>query len=169
MTTRAIGIGLAAVAALAAGAARAEEKEKEPSAVVELGGAGEWNLQNGVSAFGPTAAIEFTPIKNWLEIEVGTSTMFRGGDKEWGADLLFKKPFELSDKVEFMLGAGPEWSYTTGGDGAKISGEVSAEFMVWPAGDHRLGWFVEQSYHYSFSAGHEQSLGVAAGLLIPIP
>ncbi len=29
------------------------------------------------------------------------------------------------------------------------------------------GWFVEPSYSYSFSQGHEQSSGVSAGTLIP--
>ena len=43
-----------------AGAAWAEEKE--PTAIVELGAAGEWDFPSG--RLGPTAAIEFTPIKN---------------------------------------------------------------------------------------------------------
>ena len=29
----------------------------------------------------------------------------------WDVDLLFKKPWTLSPKAEFMLGAGPEWVY----------------------------------------------------------
>jgi hypothetical protein len=48
---------------LFAGAAQAEEKE--PTAIVELGAAGEWDFPSG--RLGPTAAAEFTPIKNWLE------------------------------------------------------------------------------------------------------
>jgi hypothetical protein len=61
------------VVALTAMQARAEEKEKEkePLAIVEIGGSGSWTL-SGDSSFGPTVGVEFEPIKNWLEIEVGT-------------------------------------------------------------------------------------------------
>src|SRR5215510_4843788 len=31
---------------------------------------------------------------------------------EWNVDLLFKKPWTLSTKAEFTLGAGPEWVHT---------------------------------------------------------
>jgi hypothetical protein len=50
--------------------------EKEPTAIVELGGAGEWGFP-GTSSFGPSAAVEFTPIKDWLEIEAGVAAMRR--------------------------------------------------------------------------------------------
>jgi len=53
-------------------------EEKEPSAIIEIGGAGEWGLP-GASKFGPSAAVEFTPIKDWFEIEAGISTLFGGG------------------------------------------------------------------------------------------
>jgi hypothetical protein len=82
-------------------------------------------------------------------------------------DLLFKKPFTLSDTVEFMVGVGPEWTYTSGGVG-KVSTEVALDFMFWPWPDRKFGWFVEPSCSYSVSSGHEQSLGVSVGLLIPI-
>ena len=49
-------------------------EEKEPSAIAELGTAGEWDFPS--SKFGPTAAVEFTPIKDWLEIEAGVSALF---------------------------------------------------------------------------------------------
>jgi hypothetical protein len=154
---------LTAALPLFAGAAQAEEKE--PTAIVEIGGAGEWDFPN--SKFGPTAAVEFTPVKNWLEIEAGVSTMFGSRHTEWSTDLLFKKPFTLSDKVEFMIGVGPQWTFSR--DGTKIAGEVALDFMFWPTPDRKFGWFLEPSYSYSFSAGHEQSLGASVGLLIPIP
>jgi hypothetical protein len=147
-------------------AANVQAQEKEPSAIVEIGGAGGWGLP-GSSSFGPSAAVEFTPIKNWLEIEGGVSTLFGGGKTEWSTDLLFKKPFTLSNQVEFMVGVGPEWTFSR--DGTKIAGEVAADFMFWPTPDRKYGWFVEPSYSYSFSQGHEQSLGVSVGLLIAIP
>jgi hypothetical protein len=158
--------GLAAVLLSFAEASQAEEKE--PLAIVEIGGAGEWGLRDGGSSFGPAAAVEFTPIKDWLEIEVGTSLLFSGGHAEWDTDLLFKKPFTLSDKVEFMIGVGPEWTYTAGGAG-RIGGEAALDFMFWPRPERKFGWFVEPSYSYSFAGGHEQSLGVSVGLLIAIP
>jgi hypothetical protein len=40
--------------------------------------------------------------------------------------------------------------------------------MFWPTPDRKFGWFLEPSYTYSFSNGHEQSLGVSVGLLVPI-
>lgn len=140
--------------------------DKEPTAIVELGGAGEWGLP-GASSFGPSAAVEFTPIKDWLEIEAGVAPMFSHGRAEWDADLLFKKPFTLSDKVEFMIGVGPQWTFSP--EGTKIGAELAADFMFWPTSDRKYGWFLEPAYSYSFSGGHEQSLGLTAGLLIPIP
>jgi hypothetical protein len=121
-------------------AAKAQAEEKEPIAIVEIGGTGEWTPQERASSIGPSAAVEFTPIKDWLEIEAGTSTLF-GRHTEWGADLLFKKPFTLSDKVEFMFGVGPEWTYTIG-EGGKFGGEVALDFMFWPTRDRKFGWFV---------------------------
>ena len=141
-------------------------EEKEPSAIIEIGSAGEWGLP-GASKFGPSAAVEFTPIKDWLEIEAGVSPLFGGGGTEWETDLLFKKPFTLSDKVEFMIGVGPAWSFSR--EGTKIAGEAALDFMFWPTSDRKFGWFLEPSYSYSLSAGHQQSVGVSAGLLIPIP
>jgi hypothetical protein len=148
-------------------AANAQAEEREPSAIVEIGGAVEWGIPGGGSSFGPTAAVEFTPIKNWLEIEAGVSTRFGGGHTEWSTDLVFKKPFTLSNTLEFMVGVGPEWTFTK--EGTKIAGEVVLDFMFWPTPDRKFGWFLEPTYSYSFSRGHEQSLGVSAGLLIAIP
>jgi hypothetical protein len=154
------------VAALTAVHVRAGEKEKEPDAILEIGGSGNWSL-SGPSSFGPTAAIEFTPIENWLEIEVGTGPMFGKGVSEWDTDILFKKPFTLSDKVEFMIGVGPQWgSAFRGPTNAGI--EIAGDFMFWPSSNRNLGWFLEPSYSYSFIGSHEQSLGVSVGLLIPI-
>jgi hypothetical protein len=36
-------------------------------------------------------------------------------------------------------------------------------------GAAKLGWFLEPSYDYSFGSGHDGSLGVSVGLLVPIP
>ena len=83
--------------------------DKEPVAVVEVGVAPGWNLKDGGSAFGPTVAAEVTPIENWLELEDGVASEFLGHSTEWGTDLLFKKPWTISETVEFMFGVGPDW------------------------------------------------------------
>jgi hypothetical protein len=158
---------LLAVLLLVGGMARAEEKEKEPFAILEIGGAGEWGIQEGSSSFGPSIAAEFDVIKEWLEIEAGFTPLFSKGYPEWSADLLFKKPFTLSKTVEFMIGAGPEWTYTNGG--GKIAAEFALDFMFWPWPDRKFGWFIEPTYTYALSRGHEQSLAVSVGLLITIP
>ena len=154
------------VVALTAMQTRAEEKEKEPLAIVEIGGSGSWTL-SGDSSFGPTVGVEFEPIKNWLEIEVSTGPMFGNGIREWDTDILFKKPFTLSDKLEFMVGAGPQWGNAIGGS-TKAGVEFALDFFFWPTPDRKLGWFLEPSYSYTFVGGHEQSLGVNVGLFIPI-
>jgi hypothetical protein len=145
--------------------AKAQAEDKEPTAIIELGAAGEWGLP-GASSYGPSLAVEFTPIKDWLEIEVGVARMFHGGGGEWDADVLFKKPFTLSDKLEFMVGVGPQWTFSR--EGTKMGAEFALDFMFWPTADRKYGWFFEPAYSYSFSSGHEQSLSATVGLLIPI-
>ena len=144
-------------------------EDKEPFAVIELGAATERSIQEGASSFGPSASVEFPVIKDWLEIETGISPLFRPGQSEWQADLLFKKPFTINQHVEFMIGAGPQLSYATAGGGTQIASEFALEWMIWPSKDRKFGWFVEPTYSYSFSRGHEQSIGVTSGLTIAIP
>jgi hypothetical protein len=69
MIKRAVMTGLTAALLLFAG--RGEANDQEPSFVIQMGGAGEWELQHGSGSFGPAAALEYTLIKHWLEIEVG--------------------------------------------------------------------------------------------------
>lgn len=159
-----VGMTAVTVAVLVIAHARAEEKEKEPVAIIELGGTGDWD-SNGGSSFGPSAAVEFEPIKEWLEIEMGTGPLFSSGRTTWSTDVLFKKPFALSDRVEFMIGAGPELNYAVGG-ASKITAEFAVDFMFWPLADRKYGWFVAPSY--SYGGTREQSLGVSLGLLIAI-
>jgi hypothetical protein len=165
---RVLARGYAVALLLFAGVASAGDKE--PLAVLELGAAGEWGLNSTNSSFGPTASVEFTPIPNWLVIETGVTTLFSKGQTEWDTDFVFKKPFDLSPSVEFEPGIGPVWIRTVG-RGRTIDGvgaEAVLDFMFWPTADRRYGWFLEPSYTYSFTGGHEQSFGVSAGLLIPI-
>jgi hypothetical protein len=161
-------IAFIAAQLLSAGTALAEDKE--PFAIFEFGLAGDWGLNGGGgSSFGPTATVEFTAIKNWLEIETGVATLFRHGQTEWDTDFVFKKPFDLSPSVEFEPGVGPVWIHTLGGGRTSdaIGLEALADFMFWPTPDRKYGWFLEPSYTYSFAGGRGQSFGVGVGLLIP--
>ena len=89
-----------AVLLVCAGAAHGADKEKEPWAILEVSGASEWSLQNGTASLGPSVAAEFDVIKEWLEIEAGFSPLLKqGSSPEWSTDLLFKKPFTLSNTV----------------------------------------------------------------------
>ena len=151
--------------------AQSPNKEPKEVAVVELGGAAERSLTEGNSSFGPTAAVEFTPIEHWLEIEAGVTPLFRRHSTEWSVDLLFKKPWTISSKFEFMLGVGPEWTHSNerGIKTNAVGIEFAPDFMFWPSKRHKFGWYLEPSYDYKFGPAHEHSLGVSAGLLISIP
>ena len=83
---------------------------------------------------------------------------------------LFKKPFDLTDRLEFLIGAGPEWVHKSGGEkpADSVAGAAIGEFVysLWPK--QHAGVFIEPSYTYNFGKGHEQSLGISAGLHIGI-
>ncbi|HEY4740385.1 MAG TPA: hypothetical protein VIH76_07315 [Candidatus Acidoferrales bacterium] len=151
-------------------AAQSVEADKE-IAVVEVGAAANHSLTGGGSSFGPDLAVEVTPIENWLELEAGATPLFAHHSTEWDVDLLFKKPWTLSKKVEFMAGVGPEWVHARkyGVTTNSVAGEAVGDFMFWPsAGKHRFGWYLEPAYEYDFGRGHEQSIGISGGLLIAI-
>jgi hypothetical protein len=161
---------LTACCLLSVGNACAQSADKDPVATMELGAAGSGNIKDAEESFGPTVAVEFTAIENWLEIEAGVTTLFTRHSTEWSTDLLFKKPWTLSKKAEFMLGVGPEWVHTreNGVTTNSVSVEVAPDFMLWPSGKHRLGWYLEPAYEYNFGRGHEQALSISGGLLIAI-
>jgi hypothetical protein len=106
-----------------------------------------------------------------LELEGGVTTLFSHGQTEWDTDFLFKKPYTLSDTVEFMFGVGPEWEHTVsrGDTNDSIAGKAALDFMFWPWAERKFGLYLEPSYDYGFGKGHEQSLSISGGLLIPIP
>ena len=145
-------------------------KDKDPAAILEIGAASSWNLTGGATTFAPNFAVETTPIENWLELEAGVSPFYTRNSTEWDTDLLFKKPWTISRKAEFMLGIGPQWVYLrqNGKTTNSVAGEVAADFMFWPARKHRFGWFLEPAYDYNFGRGHQQSIGMSGGLLIAI-
>jgi hypothetical protein len=163
---------LVAIALVARGVhTHAQAVEKEPAAVLELGAAGNWNVKDGSGSVAPDLAVEVTPIKNWLELEAGVTPLLARHSTEWDTDLLFKRPWDFSPKVEFMAGIGPEWVHAraNGISSNSVAGEAVLDFMFWPSHKHKFGWYLEPSYDYSFGAGHEQSAGISGGLLIAIP
>lgn len=148
----------------------AQPPDEEPAAVIELGAAASHDLGEGGSSFGPDIAVEVTPIENWLELEAGVTPLFGHHSTEWDAGLLFKKPWTVSEKFEFMIGLGPEWIRTrqNGVTSNSFGGEAALDFMFWPSAKHKFGWYLEPGFDYSFGRGHERSLGISGGLLIGI-
>jgi hypothetical protein len=144
--------------------------DKKNKAILEVGGATNWNTSGGAATWAPNLAAEIEPIENWLELEMGVSPFYTHRSKEWDTDLLFKKSWTLSRKAEFMFGIGPEWVHLNEGERWKntLAGEVAGDFMFWPNGKHRFGWYLEPAYDYSFARGHQKSLGISFGLLIGI-
>ena len=144
------------------------ERNDDLKVILEVGAATSWNTTGGAATFSPNLAAEITPVEKWLELEAGVSPFFTRSSTEWDTDLLFKKPWTLSSKAEFMFGIGPEWVYVkqNGRTTNSLAGEVAGDFMFWPSGKHRFGWYLEPAYDYSFAMGHQQSIGLSAGLLI---
>lgn len=170
MTKINLALAVVFVSCSASAFAQSADAEPEPVAIVELGGSGSRNLKGGGSSFGADVAAEITPVENWLELEAGVTPLFTRHSTEWDTDLLFKKPWTLSKKAEFMFGVGPEWVHTRqyGATTNSVAAEAVLDFMFWPSGKHKYGWFLEPGYEYSFGRGHERSLGISFGLLIGI-
>ena len=65
---------------------------------------------------------------------MGVAAAFGHHLTKWDTDLLFKKPWDLSKKVEFIFGVGSEWIHTRefGVTTNSVGGEVVLDFMFWP-------------------------------------
>ncbi len=149
----------------------AQDAGKEAVAILELGAQAARSFSGDGSALSPTVAVEATPIEKWLELEFGVTPTFNRHSTEWDIDLLFKKPWTLSKKVEFMFGVGPEWIHIrkNGVTTNSAAGEIALDFMFWPSRKRRFGWYIEPAYDYAFARSHDQSAGISFGLLISIP
>jgi hypothetical protein len=147
-----------------------EPPGKEAVAILELGAEPARSFSGGGWSLSPTVAAEVTPIENWLELEFGVTPTFTHHSTEWDTDFLFKKPWTLSKKVEFMFGVGPEWIHVTenGVSTNSVAGEIALDFMFWPSPKRSFGWYIEPAYDYTFARGHDQAIGVSIGLLISI-
>jgi hypothetical protein len=160
---RAVAAGIFLTAALA-GAVAAKDEDAEHKFVLEFGTTGEWPVSNEPGNFGGTFAVEFTPIENWLELEIGFTTLNTTGHSDLSGDLLFKKPFHVAPGFEFMVGAGPSVSQTLNGPdrGTKVNAEFALDFMFWPTKD--VGWYFEPTYSINPRTG-ERSAAFSIGLL----
>jgi hypothetical protein len=140
--------------------------DEDHAIVYELGWAGEYSAAEGLHAKGATFAFEVTPVKDRLELECGVTGIFAKGTTETSIDLLFKKPWSLSRRVEFMAGVGPELIHATGADGRTFWGvSAVADLMFWPK--RNVGWYLEPGYEAVFRdrAAH-QGFAMAGGLII---
>jgi hypothetical protein len=151
--------------------AQTSEQETKPAAVLELGGAASRDLKEGRSSYGPNVAVEITPSEKWLSIEMGVTPFRTGHSTEWDTGVVFRKPWNLTKKLEFMAGGGPAWvrSKENGVVANSVSLEASVHFMYWPSGKRTVGLFLEPLYEYNLAEGHERSVGIGAGLLFGIP
>jgi hypothetical protein len=153
------------------GHARCEDRaDVDHSLVFEVGPAAERDLKSKSSNYGATVAIETTPIEHVLELEFGITLLNTAGRTELGADVLFKRPFRLSQTAELMIGLGPTVAqrFHNNEHGTSVGMEFVLDFMFWPT--KNVGWYLEPSYGFGLgSTRGERSIGGSAGILIGWP
>jgi hypothetical protein len=139
---------------------------EDHSIVYELGWAASYSRTEGVHPKGATFAFEVTPIENRLELECGVTLIRASGVTETSLDLLFKKPWTLSKRVEFMAGVGPELIRAAGPERGTFWGlSAIADLMFWSRTN--VGWYIEPGYEATFRDGTARhGLAMAGGLII---
>jgi len=164
-TVRACGFAILLAVLACANLVYAQESgDDDHKAVLEAGAVAEHGSEGGSGRFGGTLGVEVSPIDNWLELEFGVAALHSPGATEYSSDLVFKKPFRLSETSEFMLGLGPFVSRTVSGSQKDTSHGVEAvlDFMFWVQKD--FGFYVEPGWSRTSGTG-ERSIGVTVGLL----
>ncbi|GEM_PF-1117423 len=156
------------------GEGHGEEHHAEPVVTIKLGGSFERSVSDYTNSGGPTAALETGLLHDALELELGTTALLKDSHTTWKTGLILKKPFELTENLEFQLGAGPLWfhrAYRVEDESQTDSAGVEgvAEMVMWPTEHHSLGLYLETGYSYDFGKGHEKAAGAGAGVLIPLP
>ena len=144
--------------------ARAEEPERHY--VFGLGGAFTLDTADRSAGWGGNAFFEMEAIEGWLEIEAGVSVVKVKTGGEVSSDLLFKKPFRLSRRLEIMIGLGPEIVQTFGaGAGLTYYGvEAAIDLMFWPS--QRFGVWVEPTYDLTFRDRASLGFGTTFGPMV---
>ena len=156
---------LALVSSIYSAVVNAEESMDDRTLILLVGPAMEKNTVDGSKAYGTSLAVEFTAIEHQLEIEVETQYLSTSNPKELGAQIIFKKPFELASDIELGVGLGPAiWRKTSSPNNSLQSGIVFvADFMLWTT--KKVGWYLSPSYTYGTSSGAERVIGLSVGLL----
>jgi hypothetical protein len=133
--------------------------------VWELGFAGDYEADEGFHP-GATIAFEVSPLEHWLELEIGIAALRADRGWELPVDVLFKKPWQITPKFEFMAGIGPEIIRTTGPERGTAWGIAAvADFMIWPR--KNVGWYVEPGFETTFRHGAtHRGFAIAGGLLL---
>jgi hypothetical protein len=143
-----------------------EGGKEDHSVVFQIGPSVERNLTNKSSNSGSTMAVEFTPIEDELEVEVGATLLNSSGQRELSGEVLFKKPYRLSPTSEFMIGIGPQvgHSYQGADSGNSYGLALAFDLMFWPS--RNVGWYFSPEYGYGLgrNAG-EHSIGASVGIL----
>ena len=116
--------------------------------------------------FGAAAFLEFEAIDEWLELELGAQILATAPGREASLDLLLKKPFRVTPRLEVMTGLGPTVIQTSGaGETHTAWGiEAAVDFMYWPAG--RVGFWAEPAYEIVLSGGLAHVLSCTAGPML---
>jgi hypothetical protein len=88
-------------------AAQSVEEEKE-HAVIAVGGAAFRRVTGDASSsFGSSVAVEVTPVKNWLELEFGTTALFRRHSTERYRASCCEQCWETANPSESLWGLLP--------------------------------------------------------------
>jgi hypothetical protein len=159
-------IALAATCADAQSSVPAPPKDDDHVIVYEVGWAGDYSGAEGFHPKGATFAIEVTPLPDRLELEVGITAIRANDVTETSVDVLFKKPWRLSERIEFMAGIGPEVIHATGAEAGTFLGlSVVGDLMFWSK--KNVGWYLEPGYEIAFRAGTiRQGFAIAGGFII---
>ena len=147
-----------AASLLCATLAQAEEREKS-AAVLEICSAAEWQIPHGEFSSGPYVALKFELLRDWLEIEIGVSPQFGSHQTDLASELIVKTPVFSSEKIEVMVGLGPQWEYHVTGVELRhsLGAEAQLELEYWPSAHRKFGWFVEYQYGRTFTSDRAQS------------
>ena len=158
-----VSVFLIACPALAAAQSAAHD---DHTIVYAIGWAGDWSRHESLHPVGATAGFEITPIEHWLSIETSLGAHHSDDGTEMPIEVAFRKPWQLSPRVEFMAGVAPEIIHAFGAQPETYGGvSVGGHFMIWPR--QNLGWYAESAYEVTFPrAGAHKGMGISAGILI---
>jgi hypothetical protein len=115
---------------------------------------------------GAAAFLELEAVDEWLELELGAQLLATAPGREASLDLLLKKPFRVTPRLEVMTGLGLTVIRASGAGETRTSWgiEAAVDFMYWPVG--RLGFWAEPAYEIVLSGGFARALSCTAGPML---